>query len=207
MKYSFRSDLLRSSWLWLLLLTSTALFGFSNAEATFLGLMVAGVVLPFWLVTWLIRLCVWGWRRRKHLNGPLARPYYSWSIEPLVCAVLIGLISIKGLMWGRFVCSAPFLSAFAQDKIASLHVSGPQKWHDGEQLGLWHGLYLIKYWETSNAEDGSSQVLFLTAHATLTDAAGFAFVPSGGKPKGIATGQPCYFEHLFGPWWRWRLDV
>lgn len=207
MKLSFRSNLLRSSWLWLLLLVSTALFGFSNAEATFLGLMVAGVVLPAWLGCWLIRLSVWGWRRQKQRNAPLAHPYFSWSIEPIVCAMLIGIISVNGLMWGRFVLSLPFLSAFAQNKVVALHVSGPQKSSGADQKDSVCGLYVIRSCETSDATDGSTQVLFLTAYETLTDAAGFAFVPSGGKPKAIATGQPCYFEHLFGPWWRWRLDV
>ena len=203
----FRSHLLRSSWFWITALLGTALFGFSNAEGTFWGIIVAFYLVPIWLIVLLIRLLVWLLRRKSGKARELAKPWLSWSVEPIFFLILVGLISVGGLKWARFVVSYPWLYAKATTELKQMKIVGAQEWHDHNNSTAICGLYRVNQWETGTATDGSPQFLILTAYMTFTDAAGWAFVPSGAKPKGIKTGQPCYFDHMIGPWWRWRLDV
>ena len=95
----------------------------------------------------------------------------------------------------------------AMAEVERMKTDGPQKWIQWEHGYQFCGLYRVWQWESGTATDGSPQFLIVTAYMTFTDAAGWAYVPSGAKPKGIKTGQPCYFDHMIGPWWRWRLDV
>lgn len=202
-----RPHLLPGSWFWIALMIASAVIGFSKAEATFLGVLIVIYGVPVWLLALLLRVLVWWIRRRRGKGRILSRPWLSWSIEPMVFAILIALIAVGGLKWVRFAISFPWLSSMAQKELAEMSVKGPQQsWMIGS-ADFMCGLYLVHSWETGFATDGSPQYLILTASQTLTDAAGWAYVPSGAKPKGLRTGQPCYFEHMVGPWWRWRLDV
>lgn len=205
--HRLQPHLLPYSWFWIALLAGTAVFGFSNAEATFLGVEVAALVLIFWLPLLLVRLGVWVLRKSRGKARMLAKPLLSWSIEPLFCLLLVGLIWGGGLKWMRFAVSYPWLYAKAAGELEQMKTHGPKEWHDHDAGINLCGLYRVRQWETGTATDGSPQFLILTAYMTLTDAAGWAYVPSGAKPKGIKTGQPCYFEHMIGSWWRWRLDV
>ena len=202
-----RPNLLPSSWLWITLLVGTAIFGFSNAEGTFLGFMIALYLVPTWLFILLIRFTVWSLRQRSGKGRRLAKPWLSWLVEPIVLILLIGLIWCGGLKWLRFTASFPWLYAMATAEVERMKTDGPQKWSQWEHGYQFCGLYRVRQWESGTATDGSPQFLILTSYMTFTDAAGWAYVPSGAKPKGIKTGQPCYFDHMIGPWWRWRLDV
>lgn len=202
-----RPHVLSGSWFWIALMIASAVIGFSNAEATFLGVFIVIYGVPAWLMTLLVRVLVWWIRQGRGKGRILPRPWLSWSIEPMVFAIVIALIAVGGFKWARFAISYPWLSSKARFEIAEMSVTGPQKWQQYEDGFLVCGLYRVRQWETGFATDGSPQFLLITAYMTLTDAAGWAYVPSGAKPKGIRTGQPCYFEHMVGPWWRWRLDV
>ena len=206
LRHKFRSHLLHASWFWITLLAGTAVCGFSNAEGTFLGLFIALYLLPVWLMAFLIRLLVWTLRRTSGKARTLTKPWLSWSIEPIVCLCLVGLISVGALKWARFAVSYPWLCAKATSKLEDMQGAGPQEWHDHDASVEICGLYRVRQWETGTATDGSPQFLILTAYMTFTDASGWAYVPSGAKPKRIKTGQPCYFDHMIGSWWRWRLD-
>lgn len=204
---NLRSHLLPSSWFWIALLVGIALFGFSNAEGTFLGFFAAFYALSAWLLVFVLRLSVWAWQRKAGKARVLRQPWLSWSLEPIACLLLIGLISVGALKWTRFVVSYPWLYAKATMHLEEMKQRGTQKWYWYDQGFQLCGLYWVRQWETGSATDGGPQFLILTASGTLTDAAGWAYVPSGAKPRGIKTGQPCYFDHMIGPWWRWRLDI
>lgn len=203
---ALRPHLLSSSWLWISLLVGTAVLGFSNAEATFLGCLIAFYLVPAWLLILLIRFTVWSLRRKSGKGRVLEKPWLSWLLEPMLVLVLVGLIWCGGLRWLRFAVSYPWLYLKAKGEVEHMKTAGPQKWRQWEDGFQICGLYRVIQWESGTATDGSPQFLILTAYMTLTDAAGWAYVPSGAKPNGIKTGQPCYFDHMIGPWWLWRLD-
>lgn len=204
---TLRSHLLPSSFLWIVLLLGTALYGFSNAEGTILGFLIAFYLVSAWLLILLIRFVVWSLRRKSGKDRLLAKPWVSWLVEPTVLILLVGLTWCGGLKWMRFAVSYPWLSAMATTELERMKTAGPQKWSEWKHGLHICGLYRVREWESGTATDGSPQFMVLTALGTYTDAAGWAYVPSGAKPKEIQTGQPCYFDHMIGPWWRWRLDV
>lgn len=209
---TLRSHLLPSSWFWITMLAGAALFGCSDAEVTFAGLHVGTYVIGGWGMMLLVRFSVWLTLHKLGRGRVLAHPWLSWSIEPVICLLLIGLIATGGLRWTRFAISYPWLHAKATRALEKMKAHGPQDWNETrhiyagkDELHLC-GLYRILGWETGTATDGSPQFLILTADNTLTDGAGWTYVPSGAAPKGIRTPQPCYFEHMTGGWWRWRVD-
>lgn len=202
-----RPHLLPSSWFWILLLVGIAMLGFSNAEGTFLGFFVALYAIPAWGVILVIRFATWMVQKRGGKGRALAKPWVSWLMEPIVCGALIVLITTGALKWLRFGASYPWLYSKAATEVERMRRAGPQQWSEHEHGFQLCGLYRVRQWESGTAMDGSPQFLILTAYMTFTDAAGWAYVPSGARPNGIKTGQPCYFEHMIGPWWRWRLDV
>ena len=185
-----------------------ALFAFSNAEPTWRDFGIAIIILPCWALLWYWRQFAWWAKWKKRPEGQSENPWLAWSLEPITCALLIGLISINVFTFCRFVLGVPWLGRFAKEKLAETNASVPKGWdgHGNEWLSC--GPYKMTKWAISTAEDGTPEFLMITAYDTLTDAAGFAYVPSGGRPTANRIGcGPSYFSHIIGPWWRWRWDI
>lgn len=202
------SDFLPASKVVVPLAVLITVYGFSNAEPT-LNLLAVGIIgLLGWCVFWVARLLIWLWMMS---NGkPLAvlrRPWLAWLTEP-ICIGLMVLLVYTGLpLYLRFALSQPSLQKFVDQRLGEMATKGPQMSHLIGGKPETCGLFTIYNWGTGFDEGGKPMILMITARQTRTDAAGFGFTHSGGKPNELPWGGPHYFDHIWGPWWRLHLDV
>ena len=184
-------------------------WGFSNAEPSFDAFAIGIIGILGWLLFWTTRLTVWLWRRsRDCASAELKRPWMSWLAEPVCIGLMVLLVLADFPFLIRFSLSQVSLQRFVDQRLDEMTRKGQQMSHLIGAKPERCGLFTVYSWGTGFDKSGKPMVLMITTEKlTLTDAAGFGYTQSGSKPTELRWGGPHYFDHLWGRWWRLRLDV
>ncbi|WP_395751477.1 hypothetical protein [Prosthecobacter sp.] len=187
---------------WITLLVAAGVACCSDAEITWDGLIIvscltisAGVWCGVRLLVALVRL----WR------FPEKGLALGWCGDALVIGVSLFAYHLHVFTLPRFLASRPALTTYVESQMEESRGKTPKEIFKQRREDA-VGSFTIRHLIVSEAKDGSPQALVITVENTVTDAAGFAYVPSGAEPLQPSGFGPCYFEHLLGFWWLCRLD-
>lgn len=192
----------RSGFCWLTIFVVTGFAYRSNAEITWDGMVLAWKITFCWFVWCLIRLLAslfQLWRAPEKGFG------FGWCGDVLAFAVYLFACYMHVFMLPRFLASKPSLTKYVESQLEkNRNISAHEFFNQRREDVV--GLFTVRRLVVSEAKDGTPQMLAITIENTVTDGAGFAYVPSGAEPAQLAGFGPCYFEHLVGSWWVWRLN-
>ena len=152
-------------------------------------LMLAAVLVTgVWVLVWLSRLVLHGYRIRTTLDYSSS---YPWLLEPALIASGTLLLFLVPLTQWRFAISEQPMLDYVE-RVRHGNVELDFEWtHPVTRLGLFQTSI------TEQLTDGT--VRFITSEDGLLDKAGFAHSLAK-QPMQLGAGR---YVHLQGPWWYW----